>query len=62
MPTSFTLTILLSASIEIQTTLLERFLWNMSKGLIYILVAVMLWLLLRKLNRIRPFKHKRSGR
>ncbi|MEM4202266.1 MAG: hypothetical protein QW786_03565 [Candidatus Hadarchaeum sp.] len=46
---------------EVQATLFETFLWNMVKGVAYILIAVTLWFLLRKLSHIRP-KRKRSKR
>lgn len=47
---------------SVQAALFETFLWNMVKGVAYILIAVTLWFLLRKLNRIRPLKRKRSKR
>ncbi|MEM2890287.1 MAG: hypothetical protein QW358_02945 [Candidatus Hadarchaeum sp.] len=47
---------------SVQAALFETFLWNMVKGVAYILIAVTLWFLLRKLSHIRPLKRKRLKR
>ncbi|MGC8816984.1 MAG: hypothetical protein ACP5PX_04155 [Candidatus Hadarchaeum sp.] len=62
MPALSVLLVLLLASSEIRMTLLESFLWNMIKGIIYVIIAVILWLLLRRLNRIKPLRRRSSRR
>jgi len=48
----------LLAVAELRATLLDMVIGSIAKGLLYILIAATLWLILRKLNRIKPLKRK----